>query len=167
METKGSNVIFPFINELMKKQEFSKIIAVKDWHPENHSSFAIYLDKNLQTKLLMLMERIRFYGLFTVFSILRVLNFHHFFNQKTDKSFRYLRVLIQQIYVIIAGLELKELLQTCQKSSRSTKSRNSSLLVLYLITVWDKQLQMLPKLDSKQSLYNKALQASLQNHPNK
>lgn len=45
METKGSNVIFPFINELVKKQEFSKIIAVKDWHPENHSSFAIYLDK--------------------------------------------------------------------------------------------------------------------------
>ena len=41
LEVKGSNSIFPFINHLAKFEEFSKIFITRDWHPANHTSFAI------------------------------------------------------------------------------------------------------------------------------
>lgn len=41
LEVKNSNQIFPFINELIRREEFLKIYVTKDWHPKNHNSFAI------------------------------------------------------------------------------------------------------------------------------
>lgn len=41
LEVKGSNSIFPFINQLIKDENFAKIFITKDWHPSNHISFAI------------------------------------------------------------------------------------------------------------------------------
>ena len=41
LEVKYSNQIFPFINNLVKHQEFSKIFVTRDWHPKDHTSFAI------------------------------------------------------------------------------------------------------------------------------
>lgn len=41
LEVKNSNSIFPFINNLIKEEEFTKIFITKDWHPKDHSSFAI------------------------------------------------------------------------------------------------------------------------------
>jgi nicotinamidase/pyrazinamidase len=40
LEVKNSNSIFPFINQLLKDQEFGKIFITKDWHPIDHYSFA-------------------------------------------------------------------------------------------------------------------------------
>lgn len=45
LEVKNSNTIFPFINHLVKYEDFSKIFITKDWHPLTHSSFAINHDK--------------------------------------------------------------------------------------------------------------------------
>jgi len=42
----NSNTIFPFINELVKYEDFSKIYVTKDWHPANHTSFAANHGKN-------------------------------------------------------------------------------------------------------------------------
>ena len=41
LEVKGSNSIFPFINQLIKFEDFEKIFITKDWHPAHHSSFAV------------------------------------------------------------------------------------------------------------------------------
>jgi nicotinamidase/pyrazinamidase len=41
LEVAGSNSIFPFINELVKYEDFSKIFVTKDWHPAIHTSFAV------------------------------------------------------------------------------------------------------------------------------
>jgi nicotinamidase/pyrazinamidase len=38
LPVKDGNKIIPVINELQKK--FDLIVATKDWHPGNHSSFA-------------------------------------------------------------------------------------------------------------------------------
>ena len=35
---KSNEIIFD-INQLMKKDEFAMVVATKDWHPANHSSF--------------------------------------------------------------------------------------------------------------------------------
>ncbi len=40
LEVKGSNMIFPFINELVRDEEFEKIFVTEDWHPKGHLSFA-------------------------------------------------------------------------------------------------------------------------------
>ncbi len=41
LEVKNSNNIFPFINQLIQFEEFTRIFITKDWHPLNHSSFAV------------------------------------------------------------------------------------------------------------------------------
>ncbi len=41
LEVKGSSSIFPFINQLIKFEDFEKIFITKDWHPAHHSSFAV------------------------------------------------------------------------------------------------------------------------------
>lgn len=33
LEVKNSNAIFPFINHLIKEEDFEKIYVTKDWHP--------------------------------------------------------------------------------------------------------------------------------------
>ena len=42
---KGSKDIFPVLNQLKKHNEFKTIVLTKDWHPENHMSFAKNHDK--------------------------------------------------------------------------------------------------------------------------
>jgi nicotinamidase/pyrazinamidase len=37
----GSESIIPYINKLIKIVNFNNIFITKDWHPLNHSSFAI------------------------------------------------------------------------------------------------------------------------------
>src|SRR5690554_5502808 len=38
LEVKGSDAIFPIVNQIQSK--FELIIATQDWHPANHKSFA-------------------------------------------------------------------------------------------------------------------------------
>lgn len=45
LEVKDSSSIFPFINHLVKYEEFSKIFITKDWHTKNHTSFAVNRNK--------------------------------------------------------------------------------------------------------------------------
>lgn len=43
LSIKGSDQIIPIINDLQK--HFDHILATKDWHPQNHKSFAIHHDR--------------------------------------------------------------------------------------------------------------------------
>lgn len=47
----NSNEIIPVINELILKDKFDSIIVSKDWHPEDHSSFAITHGKEPFTEI--------------------------------------------------------------------------------------------------------------------
>ena len=43
----NANEIIPYINVLMKENEYNQIIFTQDWHPANHRSFASNNDKKL------------------------------------------------------------------------------------------------------------------------
>jgi len=40
LEVTKSNDIFPFINQLIKYEDFAQIYVTEDRHPKDHSSFA-------------------------------------------------------------------------------------------------------------------------------
>jgi len=40
LAVKGGDEVISVINRIMKEQQFSMIVASKDWHPEDHSSFS-------------------------------------------------------------------------------------------------------------------------------
>ncbi len=43
LSVEGGDVIIPLINELIEK--FDLVTATRDWHPEDHGSFAVHHDK--------------------------------------------------------------------------------------------------------------------------
>ena len=43
----GSNDIIPYINSIMEKGTYDKIIFTQDWHPNNHRSFASNNNRNV------------------------------------------------------------------------------------------------------------------------
>ena len=40
LEVKGGTEVVPYINALLQKKLFGKVVFTADWHPENHISFA-------------------------------------------------------------------------------------------------------------------------------
>lgn len=47
LEVPNGNEIINKINKLMESNNFDLIVATKDWHPQNHKSFAINNNKNI------------------------------------------------------------------------------------------------------------------------
>ena len=47
LEVPDANDILPFVNDLMKNEEFDLIVATQDYHPSNHGSFASNNNKKI------------------------------------------------------------------------------------------------------------------------
>ena len=47
LEVPEANTIIPYINELVRDNQYDEIILTQDWHPANHKSFASNNGKNV------------------------------------------------------------------------------------------------------------------------